>query len=290
MTPTGSGAPAAIATWRWGLVATAAGGPVLAGGGGALDAVEAGINAVELDPEVPTVGFGGLPNAAGEVEVDALIMRGSGLEVGAVAAVRGIATPISLARRVMDRSRHAFLVGDGALAFALDTGFEPRDLLTEPSRERWEAWLRDPEQRVRPAHDTVGMVALDASGSMAAGCSTSGLPFKEPGRVGDSPLVGAGAYCDDRAGGAAATGDGDAMLRFCLSFAAVESMSEGLSPADACKAALRRMVDAGVEAEAAVIALDPEGHFGAAVIGRESFNYAVWAPGLDELRQVQRRA
>ena len=117
-------------------------------------------------------------------------------------------------------------------------GFEERNLLSQESRARWEHWRADPERRRIRAHDTVGMVALDGRGRLAAGCSTSGYPFKEPGRVGDSPLVGAGAYCDGRTGGAAATGDGDVLLRFCPSFAAVEAMRSGRSPQGACEQVL----------------------------------------------------
>lgn len=283
-------APAAIGTWSWGRLTTRAGGPILRDGGSALDAIEAGIRAVELDPGVVTVGDGGLPNAEGIVELDAMIMDGASLEVGAVAALRRFPTPIAVARRVMERSRHAFLVGEGAAAFASAHGFEERDVLSDAARARWERWRADPERgRVR-AHDTVGMVALDARGRLAAGCSTSGLPFKEPGRVGDSPLVGAGAYCDGRVGGAAATGEGDVLLRFCPSFAVVEAMRAGRPPREACEEVLERMLGHGVGAEAALIALDRDGRFGAAVIGRDDFPHAVWSAEVDELRRAPRLA
>jgi isoaspartyl peptidase/L-asparaginase-like protein (Ntn-hydrolase superfamily) len=131
---------------------------------------------------------------------------------------------------------------------------------------------------------------MDGRGRLAAGCSTSGTPFKEPGRVGDSPLVGAGAYCDGRVGGAAATGDGDVLLRFCPSFATVEAMRSGRSPQGACEQVLERMLDAGVRPEAALIALDRDGRFGAAVIGRDDFPHAIWSPELDELRRTPRLA
>ena len=283
-------APAAIGTWSWGRLAIQAAGPILRDGGSVLDAVEAGIRAVELDPGVRTVGDGGLPNAEGVVELDAMIMDGTSLDVGAVAALRGFPTPIAVARRVMERSRHPFLVGQGAAAFARAHGFEERDLLSQAARARWEHWRSDPERRRVRAHDTVGMVAMDRRGRLAAGCSTSGYPFKEPGRVGDSPLVGAGAYCDGRVGGAAATGDGDVLLRFCPSFAAVESMRAGRSPQEACAQGLERMLGAGGRPEAALIALDRDGRFGAAVIGRDDFPHAVWSPEFEELRGTTRLA
>jgi L-asparaginase/N4-(beta-N-acetylglucosaminyl)-L-asparaginase len=279
--------PAAIATWSFGRLATRAAGPLLARGASALDAVEQGINAVELDPEVASVGLGGLPNAAGVVELDAMIMAGAGLEAGAVAALRGIATPISVARRVMEVSRHAFLVGEGALAFARAQGFPERDLRTEASRARYEAWRRGSQRDARLQHDTVGMVALDLAGRVAVGCSTSGLPGKDPGRVGDSPIVGAGGYADDAVGGAAATGNGDVMIRFCVSFAAVEAMRSGLAPDAACAAALARLAAVAPGAEAALVALDRAGRVGAAAVGRDPFPVAVWTPAAEELRSVR---
>jgi N4-(beta-N-acetylglucosaminyl)-L-asparaginase len=278
--------PAAIATWSFGRLAVDAGGAVLERGGSALDAVETGINAVELDPEVASVGYGGRPTSEGVVELDAMIMEGGSCRAGAVGALRGIATPISVARRLLERGPHAFLVGEGAAAFARCEGFETRELLTEVSRTRFEKWRADPRRRERPQHDTVGMVALDGGGRVAAGCSTSGFPFKSPGRLGDSPIVGAGAWCDDAVGGAAATGDGDVMLRFCLSFAAVEAMRAGLGPGEACARALERMLGKGARAQAAVIALDRDGRTGAAVIGRERFPHAVREAGRSEIRSV----
>jgi isoaspartyl peptidase/L-asparaginase-like protein (Ntn-hydrolase superfamily) len=278
--------PVAIATWTFGAIGVRAAAPLLARGASALDAVEAGINAVELDPGVASVGLGGLPNAEGVVELDAMIMQGASLAFGAVASLRGIATPISVARRVMEVSRHPFLVGDGALAFAREQGFAERELLTESSRARFEAWRAGSRRDVRLLHDTVGLVALDAAGLLVAGCSTSGIPFKAPGRVGDSPVVGAGAYCDAAVGGAAATGNGDAMLRYLLSYACVEAMRGGLEPEAACAAALRRMQARDPRAEAALVALDRAGRAGAAAIGRPDFPFALWTGSGVEQRTV----
>jgi L-asparaginase/N4-(beta-N-acetylglucosaminyl)-L-asparaginase len=276
----------AIATWSFGRLAIEAGGPILARGGTALDAVERGINAVELDPAVASVAYGGRPNAEGVVELDAMIMEGASCRAGAVGALRGVATPISVARRLMEAGPHTFLVGEGALAFAQAQGFETRDLLTEDSRERFEQWRAEPSRREAPHHDTVGMVAVDAAGHVAAGCSTSGFPYKLPGRVGDSPIIGAGAWCDDDVGGAAATGDGDVMLRFCLAFAAVQAMRAGLAPAEACAQALEPMRARDGRAEAALVALARDGSTGAAVIGRGSFPHVTWERGRAEGRSV----
>jgi isoaspartyl peptidase/L-asparaginase-like protein (Ntn-hydrolase superfamily) len=278
--------PVAIATWTFGAIAVRAAGPLLARGDRAIDVVEAGINAVELDASVASVGVGGLPNSDGVVELDALIMQGASLGFGAVAALRGIATPISVARRVMEVSRHPFLVGEGALAFARAQGFPLRELSTESSRERYAAWRAGSQRDAALVHDTVGMVALDRAGGLAAGCSTSGLPFKAPGRVGDSPVVGAGAYCDDAVGGAAATGNGDVMLRYLLSYTCVEAMRAGQEPQLACAAALRRMQRRDPATEAALVAVDRSGRAGAAAIGRAEFPFALWTGAGFEARAV----
>lgn len=267
--------PRFVATWSFGREACRAGAAVLAAGGAALDAVERGANAVELDPEVQSVGYGGLPNADGVVELDAAIMDGATHRAGAVAALTSIRTPISVARRVMERTPHVMLAGENARRFAVREGFREEELLTEASRRRWEAWRvgrRDPEvghfdDQKREAHDTVGVCALDARGSLAAGCTTSGLAWKVPGRVGDSPIVGCGLYVDDAVGAAAATGNGDDILRVCLSYRVVAAMERGLDPQRACEEAIRHLlakIGAREEGGAACIALARDGRIGAA--------------------------
>jgi isoaspartyl peptidase/L-asparaginase-like protein (Ntn-hydrolase superfamily) len=276
--------PIAVATWEFGLPAVEAAGEVLAAGGAALDAVEAGINVVELDPSVQSVGYGGLPNADGVVELDAAIMEGGARRAGAVAALRGIRRPVSVARRVMEKTPHLMLAGSGALEFARAEGFPEEELLTAESRRRWQERSRD-----RGGHDTVGLVALDAAGHLAAGCSTSGLPFKLPGRVGDSPLVGAGLYAEDEVGAAAATGRGEEILKVCASFLVVELMRDGASPTDACRMAAARARDRAPEGDdvmVALIAVSPSGEVGAAAT-RPEFPYAVWTPAGAELRAVE---
>lgn len=276
--------PAVISTWSFGRAANAAAWEVLAAGGSALDAVERGINQAELDEENTSVGVGGLPNEEGVVTLDAMIMDGTTHRAGAVGALPEIATPISVARRVMERTRHTFLVGQDALRFAEREGFVRRNLLTERARRLWEEWRRDPQRRTFWNHDTIGMVCLDREGRIAVGCSTSGLAWKIAGRVGDSPIVGSGAYCDGAVGGAAATGNGDVMMRYCPTYQAVEFMRQGLSPAQACRAALRRLELAGDVTSACLIAMNVRGEFGAAKIGRESFEYCVRNEEVDEMR------
>jgi L-asparaginase/N4-(beta-N-acetylglucosaminyl)-L-asparaginase len=281
--------PAVIATWVFGRKGTVAAGKVLTEGGNSLDAVEKGINVVELDPEIDSVGYGGLPNAEGIVELDAMIMHGPAHRAGAVASVRDIATPISVARKLMEEPRPTLLVGPGARTFAVQKGFQPQDLLTPHAKKKWEDWLHKQKESPK-SHDTIGMVAVDAKGDITVGCSTSGLPFKRPGRVGDSPIIGAGAYCDNDVGGAAATGNGDVMLRYCLTFMAVEFMRQGASPQKACEGALHRIVAKNQITDASVVALNKRGEFGAAKIGRPDFPHAVWNLKTEELRSIKQSA
>ncbi|HET6384959.1 MAG TPA: N(4)-(beta-N-acetylglucosaminyl)-L-asparaginase [Armatimonadota bacterium] len=277
--------PKAIATWDFGMAGAEEAHRRMTQGASALDAVEAGIRVVELDFTVRSVGYGGLPNADGEVELDAAIMDGTGHRAGSVAALKEIRNPISVARSVMDRSPHVMLVGDGALRFALEHGFKQQPTLTEAAREMYDDWVRggkrrrwlggaDPGDEANPttsdlprSHDTVGLAALDADGRIAVGCSTSGLAFKYPGRVGDSPLIGAGLYVDEGAGAATATGVGELILRFSLSHLVVEAMRAGQSPQEACEAAILRLVSADRryrELQVGVIALGMDGRTGAA--------------------------
>jgi isoaspartyl peptidase/L-asparaginase-like protein (Ntn-hydrolase superfamily) len=277
--------PAAIATWTFGRSAAEAAGELLCKGATALDAVEKGINVVELDPSVTGVGFGGLPNAEGIVELDAAIMDGATYRAGSVGALRNIKCPISVARKVMEQTPHVMLAGDNALAFALSQGFHEEELLTPESRRRWEEW----KGGRAPSHDTVSLVALDCEGRLAAGCSTSGLAYKVPGRVGDSPIIGAGLYVDGDAGGAAATGIGEEIMRFCASFLVVEFMRNGSGPAEACGRVLDRIASkkpADREANICLIALARDGEYGAAGM-RPRFPYAVWTPAGVQTYEAQ---
>jgi len=277
--------PAAIATWSFGASAVEAAGKVLSNGGSALDAVERGINVVELDPEVNSVGLGGRPNSDGVVELDAAIMDGATHRAGSVAALRDIPTAISVARKVMEESDHVMLVGEGALRFALGRGFERQELLTPESKRAWE------QCKAEPGHDTVGLVALDAAGHVAAGCSTSGLAWKLPGRVGDSPIIGSGLYADAEIGGAAATGIGEHIMKFCASFLVVELMRGGAPPAEACRRVIGRITNALPACDSqtiALIALSKEGDFGAAATRAKPFPYAVWTTDGLTMHEVKR--
>ena len=233
-----SAGPVFLSTWVWGKAANERAAEVFKGGGTLLDAIEKGINVPENDPNVTSVGYGGVPNAEGVVELDAAIMDGARHRAGAVCSLHMIKNPISVARLVMEKTRHTTLAGEGAFRFALKMGFEPQTLLTPQSLQKWQEWKADPQHKtfwLTPEnHDTIGMVATDGKGHVVAGCSTSGLAFKIPGRVGDSPLVGCGVYADDNVGAASATGDGDLMTNYCTSISIVHLMARGASPQDAC--------------------------------------------------------
>jgi len=230
-----------LSTHPAGLAANRTAAQVVRDGGSALDAVERGVMVAEADPDNSSVGYGGLPNAEGIVELDAAIMDGATLNAGAVAGLRDIKHPIAVARRVMERTPHLLLVGEGARRFALAQGFPAEDLLTPGSRRAWEDWKRS---QVPPAgtHDTIGMIARTADGRMAAACTTSGLAWKLPGRVGDSPLVGHGLYCDERAGGAAATGIGEEVIKVCGSYQVVEFLRQGIEPQEAVRRVIERIL------------------------------------------------
>jgi isoaspartyl peptidase/L-asparaginase-like protein (Ntn-hydrolase superfamily) len=281
--------PVYIATWKFGVEACEVGLRALMNGSSALDAVEAGANAVEENPAVNSVGFGGLPNAEGVVELDAAIMDGATHSAGAVAAITGIRKPISVARRVMESTPHVMLAGQNARRFALQEGFPQADLTTPESLDRWRRWKSEQtapdvahfdDENPRPrawseaggsleqnSHDTVGVCALDAAGNLAAGCTTSGIAWKRPGRVGDSPLIGSGLYVDNEVGAAAATGNGDEMMKVCLSYRVISLMEEGRGPQEACEEAIRYLLRKRPRHQtrgAACIALAKDGRIGAA--------------------------
>lgn len=264
--------PVVAATWSWGRSVCERANAVLDEGGSLLDAVERGVNEVELDPDVLTVGYGGLPNEEGVVQLDAMIMDGARLEAGAVGALEDVPTAISVARRVMERTRHIYLVGEGARSFAVAEEFETRSLLTDESRRRHEAYRARGERRFGRDgdHDTVGVVAVNEAGQVVVGVSTSGLGFKLAGRVGDSPLVGAGGYADSDVGAACATGVGEEVIRVAGSYAVVEAMRAGMSPDDAAESVLERLRrkrgDALGDAQVAFIALRKDGEVGSAAL------------------------
>ena len=268
---------------------------ILKAGGDPLDAVIAGVNIVEDDPDDMSVGYGGLPNEDGVVELDASVMYGPTHSAGAVASLRNIKNPSKVARLVMERTDHVLLVGEGALKFARAHGFKEEDLLTEKSRAAWLLWKETVSDRdnwfppqseglpgelrsVMSTHGTINCIALDGAGRLAGVTTTSGLSWKIAGRVGDSPIIGAGLYVDNEIGAAGSTGRGEANLQTCASFRIVDAMGRGMTPEQACLktceaiVAKTRLVPRLCDAEGRpkfgldFYALNKKGEFGAAGI------------------------
>ena len=242
-----------------GIRATAKAMEVLRAGGDPLDAVIAGVNIVEDDPDDMSVGYGGLPNEDGVVELDSSVMYGPTHSAGAVAALRNIKNPSRVARLVMERTDHVLIVGEGALRFARAHGFKEEDLLTEKSRAAWLRWkefmsdrdswfppksesLPEDLRQVMSTHGTINCIAIDAAGRLAGVTTTSGLSWKLAGRVGDSPIIGAGLYVDNDIGAAGSTGRGEANLQTCASFRIVDAMGRGMSPEQACLKACEAVI------------------------------------------------
>lgn len=288
--------PIVISTWNFGKKANAAAWQVLDNGGRALDAVEAGVKVPEADPENQSVGLGGHPDRDGRVTLDACIMDENS-NCGSVACLEHIVHPVSVARMVMEKTPHVMLVGDGALQFALANGFKKQRLLTEKSEKEWKEWLveskYDPKVNIeneayrkdrkgKPGdeknHDTIGMVALDKTGNLSGACTTSGLAYKLHGRVGDSPIIGAGLYVDNEIGAATSTGVGEEVIRIVGSHLVVELMRQGHDPETACRKAVERIVSRNPEKakkiQVGFLALNKHGNFGAYAIQKD-FSYAV---------------
>ncbi|MGF2053167.1 N(4)-(beta-N-acetylglucosaminyl)-L-asparaginase [Vagococcus fluvialis] len=226
-----------IATWRMAHDGIVAAIEQLKSGASAGDALETTVKSVEDYPYYKSVGFGGLPNAKGILEMDAAFMDGDTFQIGAVAGIVDIKNPISVARKLSHEKFNSFLISDGATQYAIEHGFEEKEMLTDRAKKIWQNRLDDMKKHnLSPydGHDTVGVVTLDTHGSMTAGTSSSGLFMKRPGRVGDSPLSGSGFYVDSEVGGAAATGLGEDLMKGILSYEIVRKMKEGLSPQEAC--------------------------------------------------------
>lgn len=280
--------PLIVSTWPFGKPANDAALKVLGSGGSILDAVEQGIGVTESDATNRYVGLSGDPNAAGVVQLDACIMSGPGHRAGSVAALEGIRHPISAARRVMEKTPHVMLVGEGARMFALSEGLESVPLDT---RERYEAWQKripisaQPGAAAKKSHDTIALLVLGGDRTIAGGCSTSGLAGKLPGRVGDSPIIGSGLYVDNEVGAAGATGVGENVMRYCGSFMVVEFMRQGLNPTEACRQTIQRIArqdPKGMNLTISFVALDKHGRFGAATTNK-SFQYAVTTPSFSQV-------
>jgi N4-(beta-N-acetylglucosaminyl)-L-asparaginase len=290
-----------IATWPFGMTAVKAALELLQQDKPALDAALAGAQVIEDDPKVHSVGYAGLANAIGTVQLDACVMDGHSLNCGAVAGLENVRHAAALARRVMEKTPHVLLVGEGARLFALEQGFPLQNLSTPESLALWEKERPRRQAPAAPAqsaratgeeglfsHDTVAVLALDKKGSLGGVCTTSGLAHKMPGRVGDSPLIGHGLYVDDSAGAAGATGVGEEIIRAGGTLLIVEAMRSGRSPQEACEQAVRKInalaVRRGVHpAQAAFLALDPKGNIGAASTAQTNFHYAVGRAGKIEL-------
>lgn len=235
--------PMVIATWS-NLPATEKAMQVIQSGQSALDAVEAGTRVVEADPEDTSVGYGGLPDRDGIVTLDACIMDAQG-NAGSVTFLQNILHPISVARKVMEQTPHVMLSGAGALKFALANGFTETNLLTDTAKARWETWLETQEHPAVDAlqHDTIGMLAIDREGQLSGACTTSGAAFKYHGRVGDSPIIGAGLFVDNEVGAATATGLGELVMKTLGAHLIVELMRNGHTPQAACEEAVRRITN-----------------------------------------------
>jgi len=304
--------PIVISTWDFGKAANAAAWEVLNKEGRALDAVEAGVRVPEADPKNHSVGYGGLPDRDGYVTLDACIMDEYS-NCGSVMCLEYIVHPISVARLVMEKTPHIVLAGNGALEFALANGFKKENLLTPESEKIWKEWLKDSKYEpvinienkkigalrakanqsehqkrdiagipVMPGgrfnHDTIGMLALDSHGNLSGACTTSGLAFKIHGRVGDSPIIGAGLFVDNEIGSATSTGVGEEVIRIVGSHLVVEYMRQGLSPRDACRKAVERIVlrdpEKAKKLQVGFLAMKKDGTYGAFCI-QKGFNYAV---------------
>ncbi|QBZ97525.1 isoaspartyl peptidase/L-asparaginase family protein [Flavobacterium sangjuense] len=275
--------PIVLSTWNFGVQANGAAWEILKNNGRALDAVEAGVKIPEADPTERSVGYGGRPDRDGRVTLDACIMDEFS-NIGSVACLEHIKHPISVARMVMEKTPHVMLVGDGALQFALSQGFKKENLLVDASKKEWKEWLKTSQYKPIANienHDTIGMIALDAHGNLSGACTTSGMAFKMHGRVGDSPIIGAGLYVDNEIGAATATGHGEEVIRIAGCHLVVELMRQGKSAQQACEEAVSRIVKLTQnrnknlkDIQVGFIALDKEGNYGAYCI-QGGFNYAV---------------
>ena len=282
--PTKINKPIVVSTWRFGIEANAAAWEVLKQNGRALDAVEAGVKIPEGDPTERSVGYGGRPDRDGRVTLDACIMDDQS-NIGSVACLEHIKHPISVARAVMEKTPHVMLVGDGALDFALSQGFKKENLLVADSEKEWKDWLKKSEYVPKANienHDTIGMIALDANGNLSGACTTSGMAFKMHGRVGDSPIIGAGLYVDNEIGAATATGHGEEVIRIAGSHLVVELMRQGKSPQQACEEAVHRIIKLTkarnknlTDIQVGFIAINKSGEVGSYCI-QGGFNYAVY--------------
>ncbi len=300
--------PVVVSTWNFGRIANVGAWDILGKGGKALDAVENGVKIAEADPLTQTVGYGGLPDRDGFVTLDACIMD-ENYNCGSVMCLEHIMHPVSVARMIMEKTPHIVLVGDGALQFALANGFKKMNLLTPKSEKDWREWLKtskynpvknienklyskenDPMPGGPLNHDTIGMLAMDGNGDLSGACTTSGLAYKIHGRVGDSPIIGAGLYVDNEVGAATSSGVGEEVIRIVGSHLVVEYMRAGLEPDMACKKVVERLVRINPEKcksiQVAFLALSAKGKYGGYSI-QPGFSYAVKSNDIEQVFKAE---
>ena len=283
--------PIILSTWDFGKDVPATAYKTLTDGESVLDAVENAVKIPEADPKITSVGYGGYPDRDGKVTLDACIMDGNG-NCGSVVFLEHIMHPVSVARLVMEKTPHVMLAGDGALQFALENGFKKENLLTKESEAAYKEWLKTsnytPPKSDEKNHDTIGLIAMDMNQNMAGACTTSGMAWKIHGRVGDSPLIGAGLYVDNEVGAATATGVGETVIKIAGSFLIVELMRNGKSPQEACILAIERLIKKNPQYKndngflAGFIALNKGGDVGACSY-RKGLQYSLYTEGKNQL-------
>ena len=281
--------PLILSTWSHGIPANDAAWDILENNGSPMDAAEAGARVSEADPTITSVGFGGLPDEQGNVTLDSCVMDHTG-NCGSVAFLQNIMHPVSVARKVMEETKHVMLVGEGARQFAISQGFKEIDLLTDESRISWKDWKKEQrEMTPHETHDTISVLVQDKNGDMAGACTTSGWAYKLHGRIGDSPIIGAGLFVDNEVGCAAATGLGEEVIKTTGSFLVVELMRQGYDPTKACEEALNRVIKAhngNPDFQIGYIAMRKDGKIGAACL-KWSFEYALSQGGENKLHKIK---
>ena len=281
--------PLILSTWSHGIPANDAAWDILENNGSPMDAAEAGARVPEADPTITSVGFGGFPDEQGNVTLDSCVMDHTG-NCGSVAFLQNIMHPVSVARKVMEETKHVMLVGEGARQFAISQGFKEIDLLTDESRISWKDWKKEQrEMTPHETHDTISVLVQDKNGDMAGACTTSGWAYKLHGRIGDSPIIGAGLFVDNEVGCAAATGLGEEVIKTTGSFLVVELMRQGYDPTKACEEALNRVIKAhngNPDFQIGYIAMRKDGKIGAACL-KWSFEYALSQGGENKLHKIK---
>ena len=281
--------PIVLSTWNFGLAANEQAIKILRKGGNAMDAAEMAARHAEADPDNNSVGLGGLPDEKGKVTLDACVMDSKG-NAGSVAFLQNIKHPVSVARKVMDDTKHVMLVGEGARQFAVASGFKETNILTKKSENEWKKWLKNKrEMTPHETHDTISVLVQDKNGDLSGACTTSGWAYKMHGRVGDSPIIGSALFVDNEIGSAAATGLGEEVIKTVGSFLVVEMMRQGYAPEEACKEALNRVIklhNGKPDFQIGYIAMRKDGEVGAACL-KWSFEYALYKKNKNKLYKTK---